>query len=231
MPYQEEPRDTPVRFEVDVPSSPNRPPIVVVIAGSVTGADAAIAPQAASTGRRRCCTRRTSTHYRELEERTLQLETPDAAIDTAFRWARVGIDKGLATNPLLGTGLLAGFRTSGDSERPGFAWFFGRDALWTALAVIAYGDFDTARTALDFLARHQRDDGRIPHEVSQSASLVPWFTDYPYAWASADATPLYVIAHADSSPPAATPRSWQELAVDPAGVDVSPAPPTRTGTA
>ena len=139
---------------------------------------------------------RTTTHYRALEERTLQLETPDAAIDTAFRWARVGIDKGLATNPLLGTGLLAGFRTSGDSERPGFAWFFGRDALWTALAVIAYGDFDTARTALDFLARHQRDDGRIPHEVSQSASLVPWFTDYPYAWASADATPLYVIAHA-----------------------------------
>src|SRR5262249_29833620 len=94
-----------------------------------------------------------------------------------------------------GTGVVAGLRTSGDSERPGFAWFFGRDALWTALATTAYGRFDTTRTALQFLATHQRADGKIPHEVSQSAAFVPWFTAYPYAWASADATPLFVIAH------------------------------------
>ena len=109
----------------------------------------------------------------------------------------MGIDKGLATNPLLGTGLVAGFRTSGESERPGFAWFFGRDALWTTLATNADGDFATTRTALEFLRRYQRQDGKIPHEISQSASLVPWFDQYPYAWASADATPLYVIAHAE----------------------------------
>src|SRR5438445_7115415 len=29
------------------------------------------------------------------------------------------------------------------------------------------------------------------------SSDLPWFRDYPYPWASADATPLYVIAHAD----------------------------------
>src|SRR4030095_13807131 len=51
--------------------------------------------------------------------------------------------------------------------------------------------------ALQFLATHQRADGRIPHEVSQSAAFVPWFTGYPYAWASADATPLFVIGQAD----------------------------------
>src|SRR5207247_2635444 len=83
--------------------------------------------------------------------------------------AKVGIDKGLATNPLLGTGLLAGFRSSGESERPGFAWFFGRDALWTALAADAAGAFDTTKQALDFLRKYQRQDGKIPHEVSQSA--------------------------------------------------------------
>ena len=106
--------------------------------------------------------------------------------------------QGLATNPLLGTGLVAGFRTSGDSERPGFAWFFGRDALWTTLAINAVGRFrDDRATALDFLRSFQRQDGKIPHEISQSASLVPWFDGFPYAWASADATPLYVIAHAD----------------------------------
>ena len=79
------------------------------------------------------------------------------------------MDKGLATNPALGTGLVAGFRTSGNSERPGFAWFFGRDALWTSLATTASGGFDTARTALDVPApRYQREDGKIPHEISQA---------------------------------------------------------------
>ena len=109
----------------------------------------------------------------------------------------MGIDKGLAVSPLLGTGLLAGFRAAGDSERPGFAWFFGRDALWTTLATNAAGDLETSRKALAFLRRYQRADGKIPHEVSQSASIVPWFDQYPYAWASADATPLYVIGHHD----------------------------------
>jgi hypothetical protein len=53
------------------------------------------------------------------------------------------------------------------------------------------------RTALDFLKQYQRADGKIPHEISQSATLIPWFTDYPYPWASADATPLYIIGHSD----------------------------------
>src|SRR5262249_26982433 len=36
-----------------------------------------------------------------------------------------------------------------------------------------------------------------PHEISQSAGLIPWFTDYSYPWNSADATPLYIVAHLD----------------------------------
>ncbi|MCP9495778.1 MAG: GH116 family glycosyl hydrolase, partial [Pyrinomonadaceae bacterium MAG19_C2-C3] len=136
-------------------------------------------------------------YYKQLLDETVQIETPDARLNQAFAWAKVGTDKGFATNPQLGTGLLAGFRTSGESERAGFAWFFGRDAMWTALALTSYGDFKGTRTALDFLKQFQRSDGKIPHEISQSAALIPWFTDYPYAWASADATPLYVIVHAD----------------------------------
>ncbi len=198
MPYQEEPRDVPVQFEIDsAPGDRQRRQVPIVVVGSLEGRDAARAGLARLLPRLDAAYRETAEHYRSVLDRTVAIETPDARLNTAFDWARIGTDKGFATNPLLGTGLLAGFRTSGNSERPGFAWFFGRDALWTTLALTSAGDLDGTRRALEFLAKYQRDDGKIPHEISQSATLVPWFTDYPYAWASADATPLFVIAHAD----------------------------------
>jgi glycogen debranching enzyme len=198
MPYQEEPRDIPNRFVIDAAVDPLKERrIPIVIAGSVEGRAAARATYDRILGSAQALYERTADHYERLDRETLSITTPDDRLNAAFRWARIGIDKGLATSPLLGTGLVAGFRTSGDSERPGFAWFFGPDALWTTLATNAIGDFATTRAALEFLRRYQRQDGKIPHEISQSASLVPWFDQYPYAWASADATPLYVIAHAE----------------------------------
>ena len=115
----------------------------------------------------------------------------------AYDWARVSVLQGLSRNPDLGAGLVAGFRTSLEGRRPGFAWFFGRDSLWTSLALNSEGDFATTRLAVDFVSRFQREDGKIPHEISQSAHYVNWFKDYPYAYASADATPLYLIAMND----------------------------------
>ena len=198
MPYQEEPRDVPVSFALDVPvAQADSSFIPIVIAGSVKGAEDAAASYEKALGAATDAYATTVAHYRNVAERTARASTPVGQLDTAFAWAKVGIDKGVVTNPMLGTGLVAGYRTSGDSERPGFAWFFGRDSLWTSLASTSIGDFTTVRSALEFLEKFQRDDGKIPHEISQSASLIPWFTDYPYAWASADATPLYVIAHAD----------------------------------
>src|SRR3989441_1010724 len=198
MPYQEEPRDVPNRFIIDLTADTLKDRrIPIVIAGSVEGRAAAKAAYDRVLGSVQMLYDRTATHYEELDRDTIAVETPDQRLNTAFRWAKVGIDKGLATNPLLGTGLVAGFRSSGESERPGYAWFFGRDALWTTFATSAAGDFATTRSALEFLRTYQRQDGKIPHEISQSASIVPWFDQYPYAWASADATPLYVIAHAD----------------------------------
>jgi glycogen debranching enzyme len=198
MPYQEEPRDVPARFEIDVPADTSGARFVpIVIAGSVGGRDDARATYERLLGRLPQAYAETAAHYRARLDATTRVELPDARLQTAYDWARVGMDKGLADNPLLGAGLVAGYRTSGESERPGFAWFFGRDALWTALALHPAGEFDTARTALDFLRRLQRKDGKVPHEISQSASLIPWFDQYPYPWNSADATPLYVIAEAD----------------------------------
>ncbi|MGC2170465.1 MAG: amylo-alpha-1,6-glucosidase [Candidatus Sulfotelmatobacter sp.] len=132
-------------------------------------------------------------YYNDYLGRTITLRLPDAQIQTAYDWARVSMLQGLVQNTFLGEGLVAGFNTSGNSERPGFAWFFGRDAEWTSLALDAEGDFSTTRTALEFLSHYQRADGKIPHEISQSTSFIDWFKT-PYAYASADATPLFIIA-------------------------------------
>ena len=198
MPYQEEPREAPLRFEMEVSPERARAGFVpIVIAASSSGREEARATYERLLRSAPELYRARLAHQRDLEASTVSLATPDPRLDRAFAWAKAGIDKGLATNPALGTGLVAGFRSSGDSERPGFAWFFGRDALWTALATTSYGDLATTRLALSFLRRFQREGGKVPHEISQSASIVPWFTEYPYPWNSADATPLYVIVHGD----------------------------------
>jgi glycogen debranching enzyme len=138
-----------------------------------------------------------SAYYRAYLDKTVSLELPDASLQRAYDWARISTLQGIVNNPYLGTGLVAGYRTSGAGQRPGFAWFFGRDSLWTSFALNAEGDYWTTHAALDFITKFQREDGKVPHEISQSASLVPWFKDYPYAYVSADATPLFIIAMND----------------------------------
>jgi glycogen debranching enzyme len=133
-------------------------------------------------------------YYRDYLAHTVSLELPDNALQQAYDWARISTIQGLVANPYLGTGLVAGYRTSGVSQRPGFAWFFGRDSLWTSFALNAAGDYATTRTALEFISKYQREDGKIPHEIAQGASFVSWFKDFPYPYASADATPLFIIA-------------------------------------
>src|SRR5262249_16334212 len=136
-------------------------------------------------------------YYRDYLQRTVRLTLPDPKLQAAYDWSLTSIAQGMVKNPFLGTALIAAYRTSGTTQRPGFAWFFGRDALWPVLALDSAGDFASSHTALDFLSKYQRDDGKIEHEISQSASLVPWFKDFPYGYASADATPLYIIAMRD----------------------------------
>jgi glycogen debranching enzyme len=133
-------------------------------------------------------------YYRDYLSRTLNVNVPDAEMQQAYDWARINLLQAVVDNPLVGTSLIAGYGPSGDAERPGFDWFFGRDALWSSVALDAEGDLTDAKTALEFLAKYQRADGKIPHEVPQSASLVRWFEDYPYGYASADATPLFLMA-------------------------------------
>jgi hypothetical protein len=134
------------------------------------------------------------THYLDT---TVSLTLPDRDLQTAYDWSRISQVQGLVDDPFAGEGLIAGYDLSGANHRPGFSWFFGRDSMWTALALDSVGDFRTTRIALEFLAKYQGENGRIPHEIPQTVSLVPWFKLYPYGFASADATPLYIIGAVD----------------------------------
>ena len=136
-------------------------------------------------------------YYSDYLNKTVTLKLPDAQLQAAYDWSRISLIQGLVDNASLGRGLIAGYRTAGDGSRPGFGWFFGRDSLWTDLAFASMGDFATVRTALEFITKFQRADGKIEHEVPQTAQLVPWFTDFKYAYAAADSTPLYILAVSD----------------------------------
>ncbi len=188
---------------------------VVVIAGSVHGLAEAEAAYHHLASNYAALLKESADYYRAYLDSTVSVELPDHQLEQSYDWARVSVLQGLVSNPYLGTGLIAGYRTSGGNQRPGFAWFFGRDALWTSLALDAEGDFGTTRTALDFLSRYQRPDGKIPHEISQGANFVPWFTDYPYPYASADATPLYIVTMNDyvvaSGDAAFAQQKWDSL--------------------
>jgi glycogen debranching enzyme len=170
---------------------------LIVIAGSIQGLAEAQAAYQRLTSSYPDLMRESAQYYRDYLSRTVNLTLPDRQLQQAYDWSRVSTVQGLVTNATLGTGLVAGFRTSGTSQRPGFAWFFGRDSLWTSFALNSIGDFATTRTAIEFISKFQREDGKVPHEISQGASFVNWFKDYPYGYASADATPLYIIATND----------------------------------
>ena len=61
-------------------------------------------------------------------------------------------------------------------------------------AMDALGQWELVAEELAFLARYQRDDGKITHEISQAAAHIDWFDTYPYAYYHADTTPHWMYA-------------------------------------
>ena len=135
--------------------------------------------------------------YKKLLANSTTIETPDKALNEAFQWATVSIEQLRAKEQATGeTALVAGYYASGDSARPGFGWFFGRDSLYTLFAINGYGDFALSKAELEFLIHRQRADGKIMHEYSQTAAAIDWLA-YPYMYAAADSTPLFLLAVED----------------------------------
>ncbi len=134
-------------------------------------------------------------YYAHFFDTRTTVETPDRDFDRDLQWAALSIDQARVRHRAE-VGMVAGFYSSGSSARPGFGWFFGRDTLFTSWGINSYGDYRLSREALSFLIRRQRDDGKMPHEFSQTAELVDW-AHLPYEYAAADATPLFLMAMED----------------------------------
>jgi glycogen debranching enzyme len=205
-PLAVDPPEQPAHNLPDAPSEMRIPVTVVTarsglvpiaIAASDEGLASARATYERLLGEPATLYRESADHYRSLREDKTRIDTPDDDLDLALEWGKVALDKGFVCNPKLGCGLVAGLGPSGSSERPGFDWYFGGDAFINSWAMTAYGDFETVRESLRFLSRRQRADGKMMHELSQSAAYIPWFEDYPYGYYHADTTPLYVLAVAD----------------------------------
>ncbi|HXE57850.1 MAG TPA: GH116 family glycosyl hydrolase [Gemmatimonadales bacterium] len=126
-------------------------------------------------------------HAARLGAHGTAIETPEPIVDRAFEWAKVRTDAFLAETPGVGRSLMAGYAASrpgwGDG-RPGYAWYFGRDACWTAFAQLAAGEREGPRDVIAFLSRTQDVSGKVCHEYTTSGLV---------HYDAADSTPLYLL--------------------------------------
>ncbi len=199
-PYQERPKNYPLQFVLHFdPSTDEGKLFPLLMATADTRADSTSGTLGtrlqALNGRFQALYSGTQNYYSQFSSKHLTIDTPDQKLNQAFSWAEVAIDQlRVETTPSHAeTALVAGFYTSGDSARPGFGWYFGRDALWTLYAVNSYGDYQLTRDELNFLLARQSPEGKILHEWSQTADLLDW-RSLPYAYASSDANPLLLMA-------------------------------------
>jgi glycogen debranching enzyme len=188
--------NAPMRFEIDLDPAQCRAALFPLV---ITAADGVNAPERAESDYQRVVRQARSIierHHRSWQDRLADLshvKTPDEQIDRAFLRNAVSLAQSLVRSKSLGDGLVAGYGPAGPtSQRPGFAWYFTGDVALNAPAYLAAGLHDELATGLRFAARHQREDGKIPHEVVQSAHLCDWFKAYPFAYIHGDTTPLWI---------------------------------------
>ncbi|NQV72108.1 hypothetical protein HQ496_03220, partial [bacterium] len=135
------------------------------------------------------------TAAKTLREGTISIHTPEPLLDAAVEWAKFSYDGLFATNPdFKETGMMAGLAQAGLGGRPGFGWFFGGDSYLNSLSLNALGAYNLSKEAITFMAPFQREDGKMPHEITQAVDYVDWFGDYPYAFIHADTSPYFVLA-------------------------------------
>lgn len=131
-------------------------------------------------------------YYQNFIDSSLLFISPDPLLNEGFEWAKLATDQFFVHTPGLGKSFTAGYATTrkgwdGNHEvngRPGYGWYFGRDAQWSGMATLHYGDFNKIRSTLEMFIKFQDLNGKIFHELSTSG-----FVHYD----AADATPLFIV--------------------------------------
>ena len=126
-----------------------------------------------------------------LAEHT-QVTTPDSVVNEGYKWSLIGANRFYVDTPGVGKSLVAGYSTTATgwdgghqvNGRPGYAWYFGRDAQWSGFALLNYGDFEKVKSILTIFQDYQDLNGKIFHELSTSGVV---------HYDAADATPLYIV--------------------------------------
>jgi glycogen debranching enzyme len=133
-----------------------------------------------------------SAYYKKLLATQTMITSPDRDFNKGYRWAMVRSDQFLQTTPAIGTSMMAGFGTTASgwngrqkvSGRPGYAWYFGRDGEWSAMALDAMGAFKKVKEVLELFVKFQAVNGKILHELTSSGAV---------HYDASDATPLFVV--------------------------------------
>jgi len=131
-------------------------------------------------------------HYRHVLSKSTIIHTPDTFFNKAYAWTLIATDRFLVNTPGIGRALVAGYASSAHgwdgaqevSGRPGYAWYFGRDGVWSSFALLDYGNFKAVRDELESFIKFQAIDGKIFHELTTSGVV---------HYDAADATPLFIV--------------------------------------
>lgn len=168
---------------------------IVASAGN-TGLKSIVADYMAAVASPRKIYDESAGYYEKYLGDRFYIETPDPVFNEGFKWVVLSSAQFIAETPGVGTSLMAGYSASDRgwggaqkvSGRPGYAWYFGRDAVWSGYAFDNIGDFATVKNILETFIRFQQVDGKIYHELTTSGSV---------HFDASDATPLFVclMAH------------------------------------
>ena len=170
----------------------NKSAVNIYITGSTESVKDAVQLFASNKQKMSRLFERSNQYYTNLLNNHLHFITPDTVFNNGYKWALARTDQFLQTTPGIGTALMAGFGTTARgwngaqkiSGRPGYAWYFGRDGQWSAMAINAYGDFAMVKETLETFIRFQDVNGKIYHELSSSGAV---------HYDASDATPLFVV--------------------------------------
>ncbi|MFZ4562674.1 MAG: amylo-alpha-1,6-glucosidase [Bacteroidales bacterium] len=164
----------------------------VVISASVDGYDTTLSQFIKAISRPMQVYQNALAHSNNVFAKSLLITTPDRDFNIGYRWSLQATDRFFVNTPRLGKALVAGYATTRKgwdgghkvNGRPGYAWYFGRDAEWSGFALLDCGDFEKVMEQLEFFNKFQDLNGKIFHEATTSGI---------FHYDAADATPLYVV--------------------------------------